>query len=98
MKIQEINEVSKLFDFYGKLLNEKQQEVVRQYVFNNLSLAEIAEIMGITRQAVKDLLDRTINILKNYEEKLKILEKFNKTSKLINNQETIKKFLKIWEE
>ena len=97
MKIQEINEVSKLFDFYGKLLNEKQQEVITQYIFNNLSLAEIAEIFGITRQAVKDLLDRSINMLKSYEEKLQILEKYNKTSTLINKT-NYKQFLKIWEE
>lgn len=101
MKIQEINEISKLFDFYGKLLNEKQHEVVSQYVFNNLSLAEISEIMGITRQAVKDLLDRTINLLKSYEQKLKVLEKFNKTSNLVLNnlnQSQTECFYKIWEE
>ena len=97
MKIQEINEISKLFDFYGKLLNEKQQEVISQYVFNNLSLAEISEIMGITRQAVKDLLDRTIILLKSYEEKLNVLEKHNKT-KAILNETQLEKFLKIWEE
>ena len=97
MKIQEISEISKLFDFYGKLLNEKQQEVISQYVFNNLSLSEIAEIMCITRQAVKDLLDRTINLLKSYENKLKFLEKYNKTSEILTETQ-FQQFLKIWED
>ena len=43
-----------LSDIYGELLTKKQQDVLDLYYNNNLSLAEVAEEVGITRQAVKD--------------------------------------------
>lgn len=47
-------EIGLLCDIYGEVLTEKQQDVLDLYYDNNLSLAEIAEELGITRQAVKD--------------------------------------------
>ena len=50
--------VSILLDLYGKILTEKQQDVLDLYYNENLSLAEIAEEIGITRQAVHDYSER----------------------------------------
>jgi len=58
-----------LFDCYGDLLTEKQRACFDQYCNQDLSLAEIAENEGISRQGVHDSLARTEAILQNYEEK-----------------------------
>ena len=50
--------VSVLLDYYGAMLTEKQREVVDLYYNEDLSLAEIAEIAGITRQGVRDSIKR----------------------------------------
>ena len=47
-------EITVLYDFYGDLLTEKQQEVIELYYNEDLSLAEIAALSGITRQGVRD--------------------------------------------
>lgn len=59
-----------LLDCYGDLLTEHQRNVMELYYCEDLSLAEIGSPMGITRQAVRDLIKRTEAILLNYEEKL----------------------------
>ncbi len=64
-----------LLQIYGKLLTEKQQEVVGLYYDYDLSLAEISENLGISRQAVLDSLRNACDSLRNYEEKLNILAK-----------------------
>lgn len=63
-----------LFDIYGGLLTEKQQHMMEQYFYDDLSLGEIAEEAGISRQAVYDLLKRVEGTLEKYEEKLHLLE------------------------
>lgn len=68
--------ISFLYDFYGQLLTEKQQEVIELYYSDDLSLGEISESMGISRQGVFDLLKRSEKLLYGYEEKLKLVEKF----------------------
>ena len=65
-----------LYDFYGELLTQRQKTVFEYYHLNDCSLTEIAEEFGISRQAVRDLLKRTENLLLGYEEKLKLVEKF----------------------
>ena len=64
-----------LLDIYGKLLTEKQRQLLEDYYNNDLSLSEIAENENITRQAVRDNLKKGENNLLEYEEKLKIMEK-----------------------
>lgn len=51
-------EITVLYDFYGDLLTEKQQEVIELYYNEDLSLAEIAALSGITRQGVRDSIKR----------------------------------------
>lgn len=67
-----------LLDCYGDLLTEHQRNIMELYYCEDLSLAEISNPLGITRQAVRDIIKRTENILLNYEEKLKFAERLGK--------------------
>ena len=74
--VNEILEQSLLYDFYGELLNDHQKEVYEQFVLDDLSLSEIAQEKGISRQGVHDLVKRCQKTLEGYEEKLHLVEKF----------------------
>lgn len=76
-----IVEQSMLYDFYGELLNEHQKKIYEDVVFNDMSPSEIAREEGISRQGVHDLIKRCDKILKEYEEKLHLVEKFMETKK-----------------
>ena len=65
-----------LFDFYGEMLNEHQRRLYEDFVFNDLSLGEIAGEEGITRQGVADMVKRCDKKLRDYENKLHLVEKF----------------------
>ena len=65
-----------LYDFYGELLTEHQRSVYEDFVLNDLSLGEIAEERGISRQGVHDLVKRCDKLLNGYEERLHLLERF----------------------
>lgn len=65
--------ISVLLDFYGDMLTEKQREVVDYYYNEDLSLAEIAEHCGITRQGVRDSIKRAESQLYECEEKLGLM-------------------------
>ena len=67
--------ISILLDIYGKLLTEKQYNLLNDYYNNDLSLAEIAENENITRQAVRDNLKKGERKLFDYEEKLSIMKR-----------------------
>ena len=95
--MQDIYKSSLLYDFYGELLTKHQKEVYEDYVLNDLSLVEIAEQRGISKQGVHDLIKRCDKILNDYESKLNLIEKFNATKKdiekickLANDNEEIK--------
>lgn len=62
--------LSALFDLYGALLTEKQQECLRMHLFDDFSLSEIGESLGISRQAVYDNIHRSEKAMESYEEKL----------------------------
>ena len=65
-----------LYDFYGELLTQHQRQIYEDAVYNDMSLAEIADIQGISRQGVHDLLKRCDKILEDYEQKLHLVERF----------------------
>lgn len=74
-----------LFDFYGALLTEKQQLTLEMHYLNDLSLAEIADELGVTRQAVHDILKRAEQVLTEYEEKLKFVEKHQREQQTLQH-------------
>ena len=74
--MEEKVEQAYLYDFYGELLNEHQRRIYEDFVFNDLSLGEIASCEGISRQGVHDLIKRCNKMLEGYEEKLHLVEKF----------------------
>lgn len=65
-----------LYDFYGELMTQHQQNVYEDVVLNDYSLSEVAQDQGISRQGVHDLVKRSSRILEEYEEKLHLVEKF----------------------
>ncbi len=74
--MEEKIEQAYLYDFYGELLNEHQRRIYEDFVFNDLSLGEIADEEGISRQGVHDMVKRCTRMLEGYEEKLHLVEKF----------------------
>ena len=82
MKMERIVWQGLLYDFYGELLTERQRHIYEDVVFNDLSLSEIAREEGVTRQGVHDLVRRCDRILEGYEEKLRLVETFQKTKEL----------------
>lgn len=79
--MEKILEQGLLYDFYGELLTEHQRKIYEDAVFNDMSLSEIAEEAGISRQGVHDLIKRCDRSLQEYEEKLHLLERFLETKK-----------------
>lgn len=87
--------ISRLYDFYGDLLTENQANMIDLYYNEDLSLAEIAEPAGISRQGVRDALVRGEHQLKEYENKLGLAKRFSKIEKQVGKiKEDIKKLQK----
>ena len=74
--MEKIVERNKLYDFYGELLTSHQQEIYESIIFQDLSLSEVAELHGISRQGVHDLVRRCDKLLEGYENKLHLVERF----------------------
>ena len=76
---------SELYQEYKALLTDNQSEVFNLYYLCDLSLGEISEIKGISRQGVNDTLNKTRDLLLNYEKNLKILENKRKLTQFANS-------------
>ena len=74
-------EMSLLFDFYGETLTEKQRELFDLYYNEDLSLAEIAEHAGITRQGVRDSIKRAEHTLREMEDRLGLVARYGGTER-----------------
>ena len=74
-----------LFDIYGKLLTEKEQESFRDYYQEDLSLGEIAEIKNISRAAVQKTIKTVLEKLDYYEDILNVYAKNEKLKETIDN-------------
>ena len=66
-----------LFDFYGDVLTDRQKEFYDLYYNEDLSLGEIAENYGITRQGVRDVIVRAEAVLTELEDKTKLIKRFH---------------------
>ena len=82
--VDKLVEIGILFDFYGKLLSDSQYEIIELYYIHDLSLAEIGEELGISRQAVYDTLKRAEHKLYEYEDILGLVNKFKFNKKEIS--------------
>lgn len=82
--MEQIVEKCILYDFYGELLTKHQQKIYEDAVYNDLSLSEIAEECGISRQGVHDLIKRCNNILEDYENKLHLVERFHRIKEKVS--------------
>lgn len=83
-EIDKIVALSLLYDFYGELLSEHKKRIFEDYVLNDLSLSEIAMEQGISRQGVHDVIKRCTKELTDYEDKLGLIHKFDKTREKVN--------------
>ena len=77
--------LSVLFEYYGNLLTERQYEICDMYLNQNLSLGEISAHLQISRQGVRDALIKAENLLKNFEDKLRIQQKNLRLSGLVED-------------
>jgi len=87
MNLEERVQIAILSKYYGKMLTDRQQSILNMYVDNNLSLAEVSEELGISRQAVKDALDNSMQTLKQTEEKLGFICRDNNIKQIIENSQ-----------
>lgn len=82
--MEKIFEQGLLYDFYGELLTDHQRRIYEDAVYNDMSLGEIAEEAGISRQGVHDLLKRCDRALCEYEEKLHLVERFTEAKRTVS--------------
>ena len=87
--MEKIVEQGLLYDFYGELLTDHQRQIYEACVYDNLSLGEIAQDRGISRQGVHDLIKRCDKILQNYEDKLHLISKFISVKETVARIESI---------
>ncbi len=91
--MEEKIKISMLIQTYGKLLTEKQYQILNDYYNNDLSLSEIAQNHDITRQAVRDIIKKGEKKLFEYEEKLLFMKRTLETEKRI--EKALKELTKI---
>lgn len=89
MTLLKTTRINFLFDFYQSLLTDKQRTYMKLYYLEDLSLGEIADEFGISRQAVYDNVRRTETMLEDYEVKLDLFSKFQQRMEIIENMESL---------
>ncbi|MDF2802490.1 MAG: putative helix-turn-helix protein YlxM/p13 family protein [Anaerocolumna sp.] len=94
-KLKEKVELSILFDFYGELLKDHNKHIFEDYILNDLSLSEIGEEQGISRQGVYDVVKRCSTQLRNCEMKLCLVKKFEKTKEMVNQIKVLSLDMKV---
>ena len=76
--LERLFHLAELFDMYGMLLTEKQRRCLELHLFDDFSLAEVGEAVGVSRQAAYDIIHRTEQALAGYEEKRGLLRRLAK--------------------
>ena len=89
MKFDDITQASLLYDFYGQLLSKRQNQVMKLYHEDNLSLSEIASEFDISRQGVHDALKNAERSLAEYESKLGLIAKFRQSREAVDEIDEI---------
>jgi len=79
---EKVIQISMLYDFYGQLLTEKQREIMQFYYEDDFSLGEISENLKISRQAVYDTIKKSEKTLQEYEEKLRLYQRFKESEEI----------------
>ncbi len=77
-------EISMLYDFYGAVLTEKQRDAIELYYNEDLSLAEISQNEGITRQGVRDAIKRAEQQMLEMEERMGLVKRFRQIETQLN--------------
>lgn len=81
--------IAYLLDFYGDLLSERKRSVMNMYYNEDLSLAEVASEVGISRQGVRDLIKKSEEELFEYEEKLGLAQKISSLEQSVQRLRTL---------
>ncbi len=74
--MEKIVEQGLLYDFYGELLTDHQRQIYEAAVYDDMSLTEIADEHGISKQGVHDLIKRCTKALQGYEDSLHMIRRF----------------------
>ncbi|MBR4034392.1 MAG: DNA-binding protein [Clostridia bacterium] len=82
-------EIGYLLDFYGELLKDRRCTVLDMYYNEDMSLSEIADALGITRQGARDLIKKAGDELLLFEDKLQMAKKFRNLCECTDNAEQI---------
>lgn len=94
MRMDSKYEISLLYDFYKEILNDSQKQVIELYVNDDLSLSEAAQILSISRQGVRDALNRATAKMRDMENKLHLLAdyrtRYAATMKIVDDVEKIR--------
>ncbi len=97
-KEKDLSYISELIDNYHSLLTEKQLTYIEMYYFDDLSLNEISEEFNVSKNAIYDSIQKSINNLKEIDQKLKLIEKKKQRLALyekIKDKELIEQLKKI---
>lgn len=83
MEIEQFVYLDHLYSIYKSLLTEKQNEILSLYLEEDFSLGEISEELGISRQAAHDAIKRSEQLVHDYEQRLGLYQKEQKTIRLV---------------
>ena len=81
MELEKKTGISLLLDFYAPMLSDRQAEIMQLYYGDDLSLSEVSEITGITRQGVRDAVKKSEAILDDCEKRLGLYKKYQSARK-----------------
>ncbi|GAB2561642.1 putative DNA-binding protein [Gracilibacillus alcaliphilus] len=87
--LEKTTRINALYDFYQKLLTEKQRNYMEMYYLEDFSLGEISESSHVSRQAIYDNIRRTEQMLEEYEGKLGLYQKFLERQQLVKELLTL---------
>ena len=82
-------ELGYLLDFYGELLSERKRTVMDMYYNEDLSLAEVAAEIGISRQGARDIIKKSEEELLFFEEKLGLAQRLQSVSNQVNELKSL---------